>query len=518
MRRFVIFVHRYLGIPMSIVFVVWFVSGIVMMYAGGMPRLTSAERLARVPALDLSRITVSPAEAAAAAGLSGSPGRTSVGSILGRPAYRFEPFPGAQVTVFADSAEILGLVGPEQALSAAAAFLGEPEQSLRFVQTLTSADQWTLTQGRNLPLHQFRVDDDQETTVYVSETSGQVALTTTRRTRMLAWLGTIPHWFYFSALRSNQPLWYRTVVWVSALGCLMAILGLALAVLQFKRSRPFSLKASIRYRGWARWHYISGAVFGVFALTWVFSGMLSMEPFRWTRVEEALFPGDVLAGSPVDLGNYPELDASRWQHVAGAGALKELEYLRIMGDPYFLVRVANDAKNTDLPRERLHQPYGVALNSGRGEFLVDARTLDVREAPFPTELLIAKLQGGLGAQIERYDLLHDYDGYYYSQSGQAALPILRVKFDDPLATWMYIDPAMATIVAQVHRYSRLERWLFNGLHSLDFGFWYDKRPLWDVGMILLSIGALATSAIGMFLGFRRLAAFSRRRELRNGSA
>ena len=30
-----------------------------------------------------------------------------------------------------------------------------------------------------------------------------------------------------------------------------------------------------------RWHYITGVVFGVFTLTWVFSGMLSMEPFGW---------------------------------------------------------------------------------------------------------------------------------------------------------------------------------------------------------------------------------------------
>jgi hypothetical protein len=50
----------------------------------------------------------------------------------------------------------------------------------------------------------------------------------------------------------------------------------------------------------------------------------------------------------------------------------------------------------------------------------------------------------------------------------------------------------------------VERWLFNGLHSLDFRFWYDKRPLWDIGMIVLSLGALAASAIGLVFGFRRL--------------
>jgi hypothetical protein len=100
--------------------------------------------------------------------------------------------------------------------------------------------------------------------------------------------------------------------------------------------------------------------------------------------------------------------------------------------------------------------------------------------------------------------LSDYDAYYYSRGRQAPLPVLRVKFDDPQATWVYIDPAMSRVVAQIHRLNRLERWLYNGLHSLDFSFWYDRRPLWDIGVILLSIGALGTSVIGLFLGFKRV--------------
>ena len=68
--------------------------------------------------------------------------------------------------------------------------------------------------------------------------------------------------------------------------------------------------------------------------------------------------------------------------------------------------------------------------------------------------------------------------------------MLRVKFDDPLETWVYVDVELGQVVATIHRLNRLERWLYNGLHSLDFGFWYDKRPLWDIGMIALSLGGL----------------------------
>jgi hypothetical protein len=101
-------------------------------------------------------------------------------------------------------------------------------------------------------------------------------------------------------------------------------------------------------------------------------------------------------------------------------------------------------------------------------------------------------------------LLESYDAYYYSRNRQAALPVLRVKFDDPLETWVYIDPELGQIVASIHHLQRIERWLYNGLHSLDFGSWYDRRPLWDIGMIVLSLGALVTTTIGFWLGLKRL--------------
>ena len=71
---------------------------------------------------------------------------------------------------------------------------------------------------------------------------------------------------------------------------------------------------------------------------------------------------------------------------------------------------------------------------------------------------------------------------------------------------------MSQLVGRVHRLDRAERWLYNGLHSLDFSFWYYQRPLWDVGMILLSLGGLTTSAIGLFLGLKRIV-----RGLRSGA-
>ena len=67
LRKLLILAHRYLGIVLSVLAVIWFATGIVMMYAGGMPQLTAQMRRDRLPDLDLSRVQLSPAEAAAAA-------------------------------------------------------------------------------------------------------------------------------------------------------------------------------------------------------------------------------------------------------------------------------------------------------------------------------------------------------------------------------------------------------------------------------------------------------------------
>ncbi len=64
LRRFLILLHRYLGIPLSFLFVVWFASGIAMIYVGGMPSLTPAERLEHLAELDLAAVRITPAEAA----------------------------------------------------------------------------------------------------------------------------------------------------------------------------------------------------------------------------------------------------------------------------------------------------------------------------------------------------------------------------------------------------------------------------------------------------------------------
>jgi uncharacterized iron-regulated membrane protein len=500
-RKWMILIHRYLGIALSLLFVVWFASGIVMIYAGGMPRLTPELRRERTAGLDLSVIHLSPADAAERANLGETPERVGLLSVMDRPAYRFPE----SVTVFADNGDVFEEIGEAEARTVASRFMDVPEDQVQYIRTLTRPDQWTLTQGRRqMPLHKFAVSDTGGTELYVSAPLGEVAVMTTRRSRMLAWIGTIPHWLYFAPLRLNQPLWYRIVVWAAGLGCVLAVIGLILGVSQFKWSRPIR-GSSIPYSGWMRWHYVTGVVFGVFTLTWVFSGLLSMEPFAWTNARGVEVQRDVFTGGSLDLAQFPQMDPATWSNLLDGRTIKEIELVRIQDDPYYVVYHAPDQTRGEKRPERLHQPYYVTGRADPDRLLVTARTMEIRREPFTAESLLARLRTAVpDAAIVESELLTEYDSYYYSRGQQTPLPVLRVKFDDPAQTWVYIDPEMSRVLSQVPRLARVERWLYNGLHSLDFSFWYQKRPLWDIGMILLSLGGLASSGIGLFLGVKRL--------------
>ena len=100
--------------------------------------------------------------------------------------------------------------------------------------------------------------------------------------------------------------------------------------------------------------------------------------------------------------------------------------------------------------------------------------------------------------------LEEYDAYYYDRHGARLLPVLRVRYDDPLRTWLYLDPQRGVIVQKEERLSRVNRWLYHGLHSLDFPFLYYRRPLWDVVVIVLSLGGIVLSASTMVQAWRRL--------------
>ncbi len=114
--RVLVYTHRWLGIAAGLLFIVWFLSGIVMMYAR-MPALDPIERLARLPALNPAFVRVSPPAA------DGNASGLSLSSLEGRPVYRLSAG-GRTRFVFADTGDDVPPVDAEQAMRVARAFTG----------------------------------------------------------------------------------------------------------------------------------------------------------------------------------------------------------------------------------------------------------------------------------------------------------------------------------------------------------------------------------------------------------
>jgi hypothetical protein len=471
LRKWLILTHRYLGIVLSLFFVMWFISGIAMIYARGMPGLTPASRLEHLHELNLGAVKLSPGEAVAKAELGRQPVRALLLMIMERPAYRFTS--GGPVTVFADTGEPLPDIGKREALKIASSFMEAPESILHYAGEISEPDQWTLEDRRRLPMHKVSVDDKARTDLYISEETGEVELMTTRAGRTLAWFAAIPHWMYLAPLRIRDDLWRQVVLWTSGIGAGLALLGIVLAFIQFRTS----------YAGLMKWHYVTGAFFGIFTLTWVFSGWLSMEPFFWVsgggtgnRIRQTL------SGGPLELSAFPAIDAGAWYQTLSARVPKEIEFVRIQNEPYFVARGATD------------EPV-----------LLSTNPFEIRRKVFPIESLLARVrEGNPGQTIFESQVLTNYDSYYRAGEQRPPLPVLQVKFADPGATWFYIDPHMGQVVGRFTRRQRLERWIYHGFHSLDFNFWYYNGPVWRATLVALNAGGAVLSIIGLILAVKRV--------------
>ncbi len=509
-RRVLVYTHRWLGIAGSLLFVVWFASGIVLMYAG-MPALDPAERLARAPVLDLSTARLDVGEAAVRAGF--TPARILVGMHGDRPVYRFAGR-GGWTTIYGDTGETAGELGREQALEIARRFMPEHAATARYDARLTAPDQWTLQSGAFFPLHRVPMGDAAATVLYISDRTVEPVLETTRRGRFWAWLGAVPHWLYFTPLRSRAAFWSELVIWLSMLGCVLALSGIVWGLWRLSVSTAYRLRGRASrspYAGLMRWHHYAGLVFGVFAFTWVFSGGLSMDPWGWHPGTGATAAQrEALAGGPPRLG---PLTAGGLRAAArGIGEWfepKELEVVQLGNEPHVLAVDSAGAPSegpalpttlatlwSQAPEQRLvsmlHPEEGAFIRFG------DERIEAMAAAAMP------------GVSIEEAAWLRAYDDYYYDRSRRRPLPVLRVRYDDPGATWLYFDPYRGAIAHKEERLTRLNRWLYRGLHGLDFPVLYSQRPLWDVIVIGLSLGGILVSVTSAAQGWRRLRRHARR--------
>ena len=107
-------------------------------------------------------------------------------------------------------------------------------------------------------------------------------------------------------------------------------------------------------------------------------------------------------------------------------------------------------------------------------------------------------------EISEQALISKEDAYYFQESERFVLPIYRVVLKDDESTRYYIDPQSGALLQRTDATARWYRWLFGGLHRIDFTAWMRARPVWDIIMLTLLLGGLALTTTGFYLALRRI--------------
>ena len=107
--------------------------------------------------------------------------------------------------------------------------------------------------------------------------------------------------------------------------------------------------------------------------------------------------------------------------------------------------------------------------------------------------------------IIQTSVLNEFDHYYYSHHGSdRPLPVYKMELDDKEKTWVYINAHTGEWIFSKTSKQRVQRWLYNGLHSLDFLFLIERRPLWDLTVITLCLLGAVMAFSSIMVAFKRL--------------
>jgi hypothetical protein len=450
-----VFLHRWVGIVLGLLMLMWCLSGVVMIYVS-YPSMTDAKRLAALPALANVPVTTSrPVR-------DGAPvNRFDVEMVNGRPLISLGRGGGRGRRGGGGEA---AKPTPDQMLNVARGF--SPKATFTNV---VKVDQWTLDgQWRQGPLYRYDLHDPAKTWVYVSSQSGRAVQIVNAHERFWNWFGAIPHWLYPTFLRQDAKTWAQVVIWTSLVGTFLAVFGLVLGVIRMKKGKISP------YKGWHMWHHVVGLVFGVLLLTWVFSGLLSMNPWGLLEGGGRGEEGGILAGNPVTWATAESAIEAALASPAAVGAVQ------LRSAPF-------DG-----------QLYVVAVRRDGSEVRLDT---DGHVAPFTADdqARVAHLLFGDG------ELLTKGDAYYFGTVQEPArFPVLRIIGDDAQATRYYVDPTTGQVRRKVDDNARANRWWQQSLHRLDFAPIFRWRPVWDIMMIVLLLGCSAVCATGLWIGLRRI--------------
>lgn len=471
--------HKILGLLLSVLFLMWFTSGIVMIYHS-FPRASQEKRIKNLVELSGDRLpdmgdvlnTLPDSARVQSVSLEMSSGRP-VATLRGR---------AVPEKMYIDTSTPVEPFTEQKIPQIVAEWCTAPVER---IDTLYKLDQW-IPFGRlreELPIYKFHFADPERHQLYISHKNGRVLQMTDKDERFWGWLGAIPHWVYFTTLRQEQSLWINFVKWSAGIGAIMCLVGWFLSVWIAWKNRDKPWGSPYKKR-WFHWHHVGGLLFGIFAATFAFSGMMSLTDIPdWMKKTPKESRQDRRPPRMGERGEMFRLDMYSLDYRTAIDATpgaKAIEWASWNQHPYYRITTDSTSYNIDASDSLHVHPFVLTeemINRGMEKMYKDSA-------------------------VWRLDLLTEYDEDYFSRKKEnTPLPVYRVIVDDDMHTRHYYNPQ--TLRQQrIDDDGRTRRFLYSGLHSLRFKFLTDRPILWNIVMYTLMLGGTFLSLTGVVLTFK----------------
>lgn len=465
--------HRVLGTIISLFFLMWFVSGLVLIYHD-FPNVTPADKYERQEALPdslpeirnlLSRLPESDRQI-----------RSVKVRRFQEQTLFFIQTKDSLYSLCADSTEQVKPITVQTLSEIAKKWSSAPP--IR-VDTLFERDQWIMYSRylNEMPIYKLYFDDDEKHQLYVSSQSGEVQQFTNREQRFWAWVGAIPHKLYFPVIRKNTDVWTTVLTIGGVLAMLAALTGLCIGVYATYKKYRATRKLGTPYKKhWYKWHHVLGLVFGITLVTFAFSGAMSLQRIpQWIiKTHEAYRVSSTqLRGKPLSLDRY-------------------------LLDYRALVREYPEVKTIEWTHFR-DVPIYVLVTENR-KVCIDASLPEAKELYLSqSEIEKAVLTVHKGSSLTSLTTIIAYEDYYMSRKKELPLPVYKVEVDNADHSLYYIDPKTGDF-KYLNQSRKVRKWIFSGLHYLNINWLVERPILWTIAMWTLCLGGAYVSLSGCWLG------------------
>lgn len=476
LKRVIYSIHRVLGTFLSILFLMWFLSGFVMIYHN-FPRVTPQDRnratgvlSADMPEIEEVLNRIYPDTLIQKISLK----TTSYGQSVFEVSTKDSSY-----NLVADSSEFIQKVDYAQIEDYAQKWCSS---DIVKVDTLKEVDQWIPFNRlmKDMPIYKFYFGDSQKHQLYISSRTGEALQFTDKDSRFWAWLGAIPHWVYFTSLRQDGELWNTTVIWLSGLGSIMCLIGFGLGIYMLVKQYRKKKNVGTPYRKFSyKWHHVLGFVFGIFVFTFVFSGMMSLASIPDWVIKESK-----PSGKRGMFGFSSMLKQKEYQ----------LDYRAI------LLYYPNQVKAIEWTGFDKIPIYKVVTTDTI--YVLDASANNITSL-FLTEQMVNDKYTSQHKEPITLSLITEYDNYYVDRKNKLPLPVYKVDVSDADKTTYYVNPQTGDVRSFTTK-SRVHKWMYQGLHSFNFKFLVEHPILWNLVMWVTMIGGTLVSLSGVLLSYKYL--------------